>query len=144
MSRRCWEPCERRSTRADLKGLAFLLLAKSVSIQLAASETISHSVVLSSSAKLTSSYVTENLTPHHSSPPKNLKPYPHCSLEQIFWDFHVGGYQVLAKYLKSRKGRALSLDEIGHVGAVADCLAFTIDQMAAIDVAYRAAFSERG
>ena len=60
------------------------------------------------------------------------------------WEFHIGGYQVLNKYLKSRKGRVLSLDEINHVGAVADCLAFTIDQMAAIDAAYRAAFPERG
>ena len=25
------------------------------------------------------------------------------------WELHIGGYQVLDKYLKSRKGRALSL-----------------------------------
>ncbi len=59
-------------------------------------------------------------------------------------EFHVGGYQVLDKYLKSRKGRVLSLDEINHVSAVADTLAFTIDQMARIDAAYRAAFPDRG
>lgn len=56
------------------------------------------------------------------------------------WEFHIGGYRVLDKYLKSRKGRTLSLDEIDHVGAVADSLAFTIEQMATIDAAYRAAF----
>jgi hypothetical protein len=56
------------------------------------------------------------------------------------WDFHIGGYQVLDKYLKSRKGRKLSLDEIDHVAKIADTLAFTIDQMAKIDDAYRAAF----
>ncbi len=56
------------------------------------------------------------------------------------WNFHIGGYQVLDKYLKSRKGRKLSLDEIDHVAKVADALAFTIDQMAKIDDAYRAAF----
>ena len=56
------------------------------------------------------------------------------------WDFHIGGYQVLDKYLKSRKGRKLSLDEIDHIAKVADALAFTIDQMAKIDDAYRAAF----
>ncbi len=33
---------------------------------------------------------------------------------------------------------------INHVAAVADTLAFTIDQMARIDEAYLAAFSERG
>jgi predicted helicase len=56
------------------------------------------------------------------------------------WAFHIGGYRVLDKYLKSRKGRTLSLDEIDHVGRIADSLAFTIEQMAAIDAAYRAAF----
>lgn len=59
---------------------------------------------------------------------------------QAVWDFHIGGYQVLDKYLKSRKGRVLSLDEIDHVAEVADSLAFTIDQMARIDAAYRTAF----
>ena len=65
-------------------------------------------------------------------------------MPQNVWDFHIGGYQVLDKYLKSRKGRVLSLDEINHIAAVADSLAFTIDQMAAIDAAYRAAFPDRG
>jgi len=66
---------------------------------------------------------------------QSFRPVP-----QEVWDFHIGGYQVLDKYLKSRKGRVLSLDEIEHVGAIADSLAFTIGQMARIDVAYRAAF----
>jgi hypothetical protein len=65
-------------------------------------------------------------------------------MPQPVWDFHIGGYQVLDKYLKSRKGRVLSLDEITHVGAVADALAFTIEQMAKIDQAYLAAFPDRG
>jgi hypothetical protein len=60
------------------------------------------------------------------------------------WDFHIGGYQVLEKYLKSRKGRTLSLDEINHVGHVADALAFTVAQMQAIDAAYAKAFPGRG
>ena len=68
-----------------------------------------------------------------------FKPAP-----QAVWDFQIGGYQVLNKYLKSRKGRALSLDEINHVTAIADSLAFTIEQMAKIDKAYQAAFAERG
>ena len=63
-------------------------------------------------------------------------------VRQAVWDFHIGGYQVLAKYLKSRKGRNLSLDEIDHVAKVADALAFTIDQMVKIDEAYCAAFPE--
>lgn len=68
-----------------------------------------------------------------------FKPVP-----QAVWDFHIGGYQVLDKYLKSRKGRKLSLDEINHVAAIADSLAFTIEQMAKIDKAYKSAFGERG
>lgn len=59
------------------------------------------------------------------------------------WDFHIGGYQVLDKYLKSRKGRTLSLDEVNHLGAIADSLAFTIERMSEIDAAYRAAFSQQ-
>ena len=70
---------------------------------------------------------------------QSFKPVP-----RAVWDFHIGGYQVLDKYLKSRKGRKLSLDEINHVAAVADVLAFTIDQMARIDEAYVAAFPDRG
>jgi hypothetical protein len=68
-----------------------------------------------------------------------FKPVP-----QAVWDFHIGGYQVLDKYLKSRKGRVLSLDEINQVSAIADSLAFTVEQMARIDEAYRAAFPDRG
>src|SRR5262249_45524120 len=46
-----------------------------------------------------------------------FKPVP-----QNIWEFHIGGYQVIDKYLKSRKGRALSLDEINHVSSIADNL----------------------
>lgn len=63
---------------------------------------------------------------------------------QDVWDFRIGGYQVLGKYLKSRKGRTLTLDEINHVGAIADSLAFTIEQMAKIDEAYQKAFPDQG
>jgi hypothetical protein len=63
---------------------------------------------------------------------------------QAVWDFHIGGYQVLDKYLKSRRGRKLSLDEINHISAIADALAFTIEQMTKIDQAYRGAFPDRG
>jgi predicted helicase len=61
---------------------------------------------------------------------------------QEVWDFRIGGYQVLDKYLKSRKGRQLSLDEITHVARICDALAFTIEQMARIDAAYLAAFPD--
>ncbi len=38
----------------------------------------------------------------------------------------------------------LSLDEINHVAAVADSLAFTIAQMTKIDETYQRAFGQRG
>ena len=63
---------------------------------------------------------------------------------QDVWDFHIGGYQVLSKYLKDRKGRALTLDEINNVENVANVFAFTIEQMAEIDETYIAAFPDRG
>jgi Type ISP C-terminal specificity domain/N-6 DNA Methylase len=42
------------------------------------------------------------------------------------WNFHIGGYQVLDKYLKSRKGRKLSLDELENIMNVVKVLHFTI------------------
>lgn len=38
---------------------------------------------------------------------------------------------------------ALTLDEINHVAAIADALAFTIEQMGKIDAAYSAAFPDK-
>ncbi len=58
------------------------------------------------------------------------------------WQFHIGGYQVLDKYLKSRKGRTLSLDEINNISNICNILAFTIKQMQKIDDAYNKAFGE--
>jgi predicted helicase len=60
------------------------------------------------------------------------------------WDFHIGGYRVVEKYLKSRKGRRLTLDEIDHFAATVKALAFTIEQMGRIDLAYCAAFGSSG
>ena len=39
--------------------------------------------------------------------------------------FRIGGYQVLEKWLKDRKGRALSIDDITHYREVAVALART-------------------
>lgn len=59
------------------------------------------------------------------------------AIPQNVWEFHIGGYQVIDKYLKSRKERILSLDEITHVEKVIKILAFTIDQMNKIDYTYK-------
>lgn len=63
-----------------------------------------------------------------------------ANVPQAVWDFHIGGYQVIDKYLKSRKGRVLNLDEQTHIGNVAESLNFTIAQMAKIDAEYVRAF----
>jgi hypothetical protein len=49
------------------------------------------------------------------------------------WDFHVGGYQVLEKWLKDRRGRALTYQDIMHYQRVVVALANTIRLMAEID-----------
>ena len=47
--------------------------------------------------------------------------------------FQIGGYQVLDKYLKDRKGRTLTLSEVKNIKNIIKVLAFTIDQMRKID-----------
>lgn len=51
------------------------------------------------------------------------------------WDFHVGCYQVAHKWLKARKGRQLSYDDLAHSQQVMAALAETIRLQAAIDQA---------
>ncbi len=52
---------------------------------------------------------------------------------QEVWEFHVGGYQVCHKWLKDRKGRALSLDDIDHYQGIVSALSETIRLMSEID-----------
>ena len=33
---------------------------------------------------------------------------------EIAWNFHIGGYQPAQKWLKDRKGRSLSFDDVRH------------------------------
>lgn len=49
------------------------------------------------------------------------------------WEFHVGGYQVCQKWLKDRKGRILSFDDIKHYQRIVAALAETITLMDKID-----------
>jgi predicted helicase len=52
---------------------------------------------------------------------------------EAVWNFHIGGYQVCEKWLKDRKGRALSDDDIAHYHKIVVALAETIRLMAEID-----------
>ncbi len=50
------------------------------------------------------------------------------------WNFHVGGYQVCQKWLKDRKGRTLTFEDILHYQHVVAALGETIELMEQIDV----------
>ena len=49
------------------------------------------------------------------------------------WNFHSGGYQVSQKWLKDRKDRTLSKDDLTHYQRVVVALNETIRLMAEID-----------
>jgi len=49
------------------------------------------------------------------------------------WAFHIGGYQVCHKWLKDRKGRTLSKDDIAHYNKIVVALSETIRLMKKID-----------
>jgi predicted helicase len=51
------------------------------------------------------------------------------------WGYHIGGYQVCQKWLKDRKGRQLSYDDLTHYQGIVAALARTIELQAAIDEA---------
>ena len=51
------------------------------------------------------------------------------------WSFHIGGYQVCEKWLKDRRGRTLTYDDLEHYRKVVTALSETIRLMAEIDAA---------
>lgn len=58
---------------------------------------------------------------------------------QAVWDMHIGGYRVAEKWLKDRKGRLLTYDDITHYQAVVAALARTLELQVALDDAVDAA-----
>jgi predicted helicase len=59
-----------------------------------------------------------------------------CGFSDVFedvWNFHVGGYQVCEKWLKDRKGRRLSKDDIAQYQKLLVSLRETVRIMAEID-----------
>ena len=59
-------------------------------------------------------------------------------MPEAVWSFRVGGYQVCEKWLKDRKGRTLSKDDIVHYQKTVVALAETIRLMNEIDEAIEA------
>jgi len=68
-------------------------------------------------------YVYINRTQYFEGVPKEV------------WEFHVGGYQVCEKWLKDRRGRQLSFDDLMHYQKVIVALAETRRLMEEIDKA---------
>ena len=62
----------------------------------------------------------------------NQKQYFDNVLPEV-WGYHIGGYQVCQKWLKDRKGRQLSYDDLTHYRGIVAALARTIELQAAID-----------
>lgn len=52
---------------------------------------------------------------------------------EAVWNFRIGGYQICERWLKDRKGRILSKDEITHYQKIIVALAETIRLMTEID-----------
>jgi len=53
------------------------------------------------------------------------------------WEYRIGAYQVMHKYLKDRKKRRLSLDEINQYMKMAKAIRLTIELQERIDEVYR-------
>jgi len=54
-------------------------------------------------------------------------------VREAVWNFHIGGYQVCQKWLKDRKGRVLSGEDIAHYHRIVVALSETIRIMREID-----------
>nr|WP_310040380.1 type ISP restriction/modification enzyme [Sphingomonas sp. BE123] len=52
----------------------------------------------------------------------------------VAWTFHIGGYQPAQKWLKDRRGRTLSYDDIGHYQRIVKILTETDRIMSEIDL----------
>ena len=57
------------------------------------------------------------------------------TVPQEIWEFHIGGYQVLHKWLEDRRGRKLSYDDLQHYQKIVVALSETIRIMSEIDAA---------
>jgi len=63
-------------------------------------------------------------------------------IQENTWQYRIGGYQVLSKWLKDRKDKILSVDDIKHYCRVATAIVCTIDIQKSIDEIYHEAEKE--
>ena len=57
-------------------------------------------------------------------------------VSKAVWEYQIGGYPVMAKYLKDRKKRELSLEEIEHYRKVAKAIERTIEVQGEVEKVY--------
>ncbi len=67
-----------------------------------------------------------------SCPTSHESQYFEGVLPQV-WNFHIGGYQVCQKWLKDRKGRTLTFDDLTHYQKVVAPLKETVRLTGKID-----------
>jgi type I restriction-modification system DNA methylase subunit len=58
------------------------------------------------------------------------------NIDKETWEYQIGGYQVMEKWLKDRKNRALSLEDIEHYIKIARALQLTLQYQEKIDDLY--------
>jgi len=58
------------------------------------------------------------------------------NIDNILWQYQIGGYQVLKSWLNYRKGRILSFEEIQHFCKTATALHYTMELQKQIDEIY--------
>ena len=75
---------------------------------------------------------TDTVTPAPEPGSRSPLGRVHINKDQYFdgvpetaWSFHIGGYQPAQKWLKDRRGRGLSWDDIGHYQRIVKILAET-------------------
>jgi predicted helicase len=58
------------------------------------------------------------------------------NIDKEIWEYQIGGYQVMSKWLKDRKNRKLSMEDIQHYIKIARALQLTIEYQEIIDDLY--------
>nr|MBC8175022.1 DNA methyltransferase [Candidatus Neomarinimicrobiota bacterium] len=58
------------------------------------------------------------------------------SISESVWNYHIGGYKVCAKWLKDRKGRKFSVEEIKTYCRIVTALSKTMEIQKEIDKIY--------
>ena len=82
-------------------------------------------------------------TPKHNSNENKLFINKNLFLTHVtteIWQFQIGGYKVLEKYLKARKGRTLSLEEIQTLERIIHAIDFSLATTEKIDKLWKIAF----